>query len=320
MEALGLLDMDLRAARPWGMIVRSHRRRSTFEMRNLLLLPVLAVSACVQPPAGDGYTGEPTPSEASGTAAGDIDMAVLAPTGAMQAYLRVNRVEVGLSFLEDRVVYRGPAGGYAFEQALGFDLSAADAAAMLLGYGIADGEADRAETFWDAEARRIRVETRTGTLAWLHPPTQRFDRLERADRRGRVTAEITEWLADPAPLPRMLTLEIEPEGFQGRHQLVEVQRLELGEPHLDAPAKVLAGGAHREPQCARARAREGGGSAESGLVYERRTGRTAASHGIRRLLPRKSRCHAGRDTHGRGDHTRGQCRRLFAGNLFLSDQ
>ena len=157
---------------------------------------------------------------------GDIDMAVLAPTGAMQAYLRVNRVEVGLSFLEDRAVYRGPASRYAFEQALGFDLSAADAAALLLGYGIADGEADGATTFWDAEARRIRVETRSGTLAWLHPQTQRFDRLERQDRRGRVTAEITDWLAAPAPLPRMLTLEIEPDGYGIRLEL-------LGTPSLN---------------------------------------------------------------------------------------
>ncbi len=145
----------------------------------------------------------------------DLDIIVLAPTGATQAYLRVNEYEVGLAYLEDRVVYRGPSSGAAFERALGFDLSAADAAAVLLGYGVPLGERTGATTIWDADARRIRVDTLSGTRAWLHPVTQRFDRIIRGATdgpRGMVTATLTSWLAQP-PIPDALRLDVEPDGY-----------------------------------------------------------------------------------------------------------
>ncbi len=144
----------------------------------------------------------------------DLDISVLAPTGAIQVSLRANEREVGLVFVEDRVVYRGPSTGTAFERALGLDLSAADAAAVLLGYGIADGERSGVTTAWDADARRIRVETLSGTRAWLHPVTQRFDRIVRGgpDARGTVTATLSSWLAQP-PAPDVLRLEVEPDGY-----------------------------------------------------------------------------------------------------------
>jgi len=145
----------------------------------------------------------------------DLDIIVLAPTGAIEAILRVNEYEVGLSFREDRIVYRGPSSGAAFERALGFDLSAANAAAVLLGYGIPDSERPGATSTWDAEARRVRVETLAGTRAWLHPVTQRFDRIVRGvpgGARGTVTATLTSWLAMP-PVPDALRLEVEPDGY-----------------------------------------------------------------------------------------------------------
>ena len=145
----------------------------------------------------------------------DLDIHVLAPTGATEASLRVNEREVGLSFGEDRVVYRGPSSGAAFERALGLDLSAADVAAVLLGYGIPDSERAGATTIWDAEARRIRLETRSGTRAWLHPVTQRFDRILRGgpgSSRGTVNATLDSWLAQP-PIPDLLRLEVEPDGY-----------------------------------------------------------------------------------------------------------
>lgn len=145
----------------------------------------------------------------------DLDIVVLAPTGAIEAVLRVNEREVGLSFREDRVVYRGPSSGAAFERALGFDLSAGDVAAVLLGYGIADDQRADAAVTWDADARRIRLESRSGTRAWLHPVTQRFDRMVRGGPGrpdGTVTATISAWLPQP-PIPDALRLEVEPDGY-----------------------------------------------------------------------------------------------------------
>jgi hypothetical protein len=145
----------------------------------------------------------------------DLDISVLAPTGAIEASLRVNEFEVGLSFLEDRIVYRGPSSGAAFVRALGFDLSAADAVAVLLGYGIPNGELPGATTTWDAAARRIRIETRSGTRAWLHPVTQRFDRIIRGrpgNPTGMVTATLTSWL-DQLPIPDALRFDVEPDGY-----------------------------------------------------------------------------------------------------------
>jgi len=142
----------------------------------------------------------------------DVDINILGPTGAPQAYLRANAREVGLSFGEERVLYRGPSTGGAFERALGFDLSAAHVVATLLGYGIPEAEATGTSATWDADARRIRVDTVNGTQAWLHPVTRRFDQIERGDVRGMVTATLTSWLTLP-PVPDALRLQVEPDGY-----------------------------------------------------------------------------------------------------------
>jgi hypothetical protein len=142
----------------------------------------------------------------------DLDIVVLGPSGAIEAYLRVNQYEVGLSFAEDRVVYRGPSSGAAFETALGFDLSAADAVAVLLGYGITDADRAGASATWDSKARRVRLAA-SGVQAWLHPVTQRFDRILHSQGHDTVDARIQSWLPAP-PIPDQLRLQVEPDGYR----------------------------------------------------------------------------------------------------------
>ncbi|NKB87345.1 MAG: hypothetical protein GKS06_03895 [Acidobacteria bacterium] len=154
----------------------------------------------------------------------NVDIRVLQPTGAVMARLSANGDEVGMAFLEDGVVYRGPASGGAFQRALGFDLTAADVVAVMVGYALS-GEELAPRGVWDADARRIRVDSGAGTQAWLHPATSRFDRVLRADARGRVDARILAWWPEP-PVPVGLELHVEPDGY----------RLELslsGEPQLN---------------------------------------------------------------------------------------
>jgi hypothetical protein len=143
----------------------------------------------------------------------DVDIDVLAPTGAIEAYVRANDHEVGLAFLADRVVYRGPASGAGFAQALGFDLSAEHVVAAVLGYAIPDGERGSATAVWDGAELRVQVETDQGTRAWLHPVTQRFDRIVRAGGGATVTATLTSWLPD-FPVPDALRLAVEPDGYR----------------------------------------------------------------------------------------------------------
>ena len=144
---------------------------------------------------------------------GDVSIAVLEPTGAIMAYLWASASEIAISFREDRVVYRGPATAGAFQRALGFDLAAADVVAVMLGYGIADGDQSEATPQWDDDARRIRVDTRSGTRAWFHPLERRFDRVVRDDATGRVDVRMDSWWPDP-PVPDALTIQVEPDGYR----------------------------------------------------------------------------------------------------------
>lgn len=143
----------------------------------------------------------------------DVDMLVLDPTGGIQAYLRSNVAEVGLYVAEDRVLYRGQNTRAAFERALGFDLEAADAVALVLGYAANRDSLPLGRAVWDEERRRIRVDHGEEFSVWLHPVTQNFDRVVRRGPQGTVTAEVLEWAEMIFPVPRRLTLEVEPEGY-----------------------------------------------------------------------------------------------------------
>ena len=145
---------------------------------------------------------------------GDVDMLVLEPTGAIQAYLRANAAEVGLYIAEDRVLYRGPATGDAFSRALGFDLSAADAVAVLLGYGVDAESLPLGRASWDGKLRRVRVDYGDRASAWIHPVTMLFDRVEHRDQHGSVVAEVREWTAETPPLPSLVELQVQPEGYR----------------------------------------------------------------------------------------------------------
>jgi len=155
----------------------------------------------------------------------DLDMLVLDPTGAIQAYLRSNDREVGLYVAEDRVLYRGANTRKAFERALGFDLEAADAVALLLGYGASRDTLPLGRAVWDEGERRIRVDHGPEFSIWLHPVTQNFDRLLRRGPQGTVTAEIEEWAQLAFPVPSNLTLQVEPEGYGIRLRMLSNTQL-----------------------------------------------------------------------------------------------
>jgi len=83
--------------------------------------------------------------------------------------------------------------------------------AVLLGYGMTDADRGRAATTWDADARRVHVAA-PGVQAWLHPVTQRFDRILHSDGRDTVDAMIRSWQPKP-PIPDQIRLEVEPDGY-----------------------------------------------------------------------------------------------------------
>lgn len=143
----------------------------------------------------------------------DVDMLVLDPTGAIQLYLRANEREVGLYIAEERTLYRGSATRDAFGRALGFELSAADAVALLLGYGVDRDSLPLGSSSWDEKAQRVRIDYGPGITAWLLPPTLRFDRVEHRAGADTVAGEIHEWLSMAFPVPSLLRLQIEPDGY-----------------------------------------------------------------------------------------------------------
>lgn len=169
-----------------------------------------------------------------------VDISVLDPTGAIQAYLRADSREIGLWFAEDRVLYRGPATRDAFERALGLDLSAADAVAVFLGYGLAaDALSGRETAVWDEEARRVRVDAETRSRAWIHPLESRVDRVEHRSGAGVLEAEIREWSAVGAegdtglsyPIPSLVELSVEPDGIGLTLRLLASPRVGHDLPH-----------------------------------------------------------------------------------------
>jgi hypothetical protein len=143
-----------------------------------------------------------------------VDILVLDPTGAIQASLRANEREVGLYVAEEGILYRGPATQDAFARALGFDLSAADAVAVLLGYGVERSTLPPGVARWDGAARRVRVDYGERASLWLHPITGRFDRVLHRSGRDRVEASIAAWaMLEGPPTPRDLQLSVEPDGY-----------------------------------------------------------------------------------------------------------
>ncbi len=175
-----------------------------------------------------------------------IDILVLAPTGLIEASLRANERQVGLFVREEKVLYAGAASRNAFARALGFDLSVADAVAVLLGYGAEASRLPPGVAVWDGEARRIRIDHGDKVSVWLHPVTQRFGRVVHRDGRGTVTAEVSEWIdavlepVGPATgsgaaglevenldsatttvsLPALIRMQVEPDGYGLRLRLV----------------------------------------------------------------------------------------------------
>ncbi len=181
-----------------------------------------------------------------------IDILVLAPTGLIEAYVRANEREVGLFVREDMVLYSGPSTRDAFERALGFALSAPDAVAVLMGYGVEPTGLPTGLPSWDPQLRRVRIDHGPGVSLWLHPLTLRFDRVEHHSGQGRVTIDLESWVqvslvvaeeepmagaeglevqslapeAGTVPIPSLLKLEVEPEGYGIRLRMV-------GEPILN---------------------------------------------------------------------------------------
>lgn len=167
-----------------------------------------------------------------------VDINVLDPTGGIQAFLRASPTEIGLYLAEDEVLYAGPATRDAFARALGFDLSAADAVAVLLGYGVERDGLPPGEPSWDADARRVRIDYGPLVRLWLHPVTMLFDRVEHRRPDARVQARLLEWLHVPDPaggagfaVPGRLELEVEPEGYGIRLSLSASPT-----PNLELPA------------------------------------------------------------------------------------
>lgn len=181
-----------------------------------------------------------------------IDILLLAPTGLTEAYVRANEREVGLFVREDMVLYSGPSTRDAFERALGFALSAPDAVAVLMGYGVEPTGLPTGLPSWDPRLRRVRIDHGPSVSLWLHPLTLRFDRVEHHSGQSRVTTVVEGWVQASAgaakekpvagaaglevqslapevatvPIPSLLKLEVEPEGYGIRLRMV-------GEPVLN---------------------------------------------------------------------------------------
>ncbi len=182
-----------------------------------------------------------------------IDILVLAPTGMIEAYLRANEREVGLFLREEAVLYAGPATPEAFERALGIGLSAADAVAALIGYGVEAGAHPPPAAVWEERARRVRLRYGAEATAWLHPLTLRIERVHYSLPGGQVEVEIDGWRALPAgsaetggaaadtmagaagsaaapaeaaratttvPIPEQLRLRVRPDGLELRLRMV----------------------------------------------------------------------------------------------------
>lgn len=175
-----------------------------------------------------------------------IDILLLAPTGLIEASLRANEAQVGLLVREERTLFAGSSAGDGFARALGFNLTAADAVAVLLGYGAEASALPVGIASWDEDARRIRIDHGDRTSVWLHPVSQRFDRVVHRDGAATVSAEVDEWVevaveprdsaarqgssglevedlhasAETLPLPSLIRLEVEPDGYGIQLRLV----------------------------------------------------------------------------------------------------
>ncbi len=166
----------------------------------------------------------------------DLDILVLDPSGGTQAYLRANKLEVGLFLREEKLLYRGPSTRASFEQAIGFGLSAADVVAALLGSAIDTASHPPGQPTWDEDARRIRVDYGAEASVWLLPPTLGFDRVEHRRAGDSVMIEVLESTstlvgAQTVPLPSSLRLRIEPDGYG-----IALQLLDDPSPNFDFPA------------------------------------------------------------------------------------
>jgi hypothetical protein len=143
-----------------------------------------------------------------------LSIELLAPTGQSEAFLKSGATEVSLWISEENRLYRGPAGDGAFAAALGLALSVDDVVSVLFGRPPGWSGAGFDRVSWDESEQRIRVNTESSTVAWLHPLTLRFDRMQLSGRGARTEVYFREWTEGPEVIPRIVDLEVPDEGIK----------------------------------------------------------------------------------------------------------
>lgn len=139
-----------------------------------------------------------------------VQIEVLAPTATTEGFVGVSSHEVGLWVSDDPCLYRGRNEAGAFGRALGVELAPEDVVAALMGFAVPHPE--RATATWDESERRIRVAT-SGTVAWLHPVTLRFERFVVATASGPISGRYEAWMDGDVPVPARLRVEVAAEGI-----------------------------------------------------------------------------------------------------------
>jgi len=134
-----------------------------------------------------------------------VQIEVMPPTMRSEGFVGVSSSEVGMWVSEDPCLYRGPNRPGAFGRALGIDLTPEDIVAVLMGFAVPYPE--RAAVSWDESERRIRV-SGSGTTAWLHPVTMRFERFVVSTAAGPITGRYEEWMEGDVPVPRRTRVEV----------------------------------------------------------------------------------------------------------------
>jgi len=147
-----------------------------------------------------------------------VQIEVVPPTMITEGFVGVSRSEVGLWVSEDPCLYRGPNVPGAFGRALGIDLTPEDIVAALMGFAVPHPE--RATVSWDEAERRIRV-TGSGTSAWLHPATLRFERFTVSTGAGTISGRYEAWMEGETPVPSRLRVEVEAEDITLQLRLAE---------------------------------------------------------------------------------------------------
>jgi hypothetical protein len=133
-----------------------------------------------------------------------VQIEVLSPGFTTEGFVGVSTREVGLWVSEDPCLYRGPNQPGAFARALGIELAPEDIIAALMGFAVPYPE--RATAVWDETERRIRVAS-SGTTAWLHPLTLRFERFVVATPSGPISGRYESWTEGDVPVPARLRVE-----------------------------------------------------------------------------------------------------------------